>query len=949
MKKLILFFSMFAGLQVWGQGDTMRFKSPWELLDYAYQNTTFPIHGSNFLTDRSYEIPDSTIDSMFLADWYFNANEKKTLQTLQFMTWWDRTKNFKSDSLYFHYFNETQICDYVNPVNIPITVVDLKVNSLNGGFKNALNNDNLDPYPTITDADCSLRNLFYVGFFEDRIPTNRINLSIPEANLISNRERQVLYIRISFNSQQYDLYPGNTIELSGFSYGTTHFHFETHFDDGTTVNSSQDVTMYNPIGPKEKDVFAFDWGNYSIQYESRYNDNAGSSIDNPKIRYHIFYACSDKKIHKPFIVFTGFGPYMWQGGLEADLINWNQNWPRPYEQSLDQYNIGYQLSRLRADGFDIIFAQIAPPNASIELNSEVAIKVINNVNALKALDGCYEENIVMGYSAGALCARYALLKMEYRHLNNNGPHPHSKLFISNDGENRGANVPLGIQHTLAWLQQNENSLQLNTVALYYIVTAPLAKQLLAYYYTATGNESSPAQGQDQMRTDFLANQHSYNHIFNTHIEDYPSFQRNISISNGSSTPQYNSNGTVNHFPYPSEMGFVFLEQSGSVRRWQMSYVRPGQYEVFKYRRKPFLQPWVIEYAARTNNPRLLDNAPGGFFPHNEEANSDKFITKMINKAWDQEIYFNPDINEPRNFCFTPTMYTHDIRNYDIDANGGKLDYNFKFNLLNFTNEIMAAYGTDSSSNFYGYPHLGYPTNHYQVTPFDALFTFNQNTQHLINSRQISETFFVGEWTDMVSELPNFLQREAQGISCYLQNRRIGLFTLAGASYRADFSPRKELILGEHVTQQTDFVPVVFESNSISEAKAGKEIHFLPGVEIKSGAQVHFFIESDDCEMGKSYASDNEDESTAENATKNPTAFRENETLEFYPNPNNGAFTLNLDIAHQSHFWIYGLDGQLKDSGELTSKSISVVLPKGVYLITIQSNGQWYQGKLVIGW
>jgi hypothetical protein len=696
MRVLILFLLLSLGVRA---QDSLEFTSPWEMLDHAYQNTSSSINGSTYLTNRTFDFSDEMIDSLFTPAFLENSTANKTSQLLNYLKWWNLSKTFDDDPIYADYFNKTQAYDYESTIDFPLVIMDIKANTVDNTVYNGLiNSTNVNPYPAFTNYNTFQREFFYLGFLEDTIPTNRIRITLPVLNVISNKTRQVSFVQLSIGGLVFQLFPGGSIDLSSIVENYTMIQFETHFDDGSIQTSNHPI--YAAQISEEKS--AFSWYNYSEQFEERLIVGQDSGLDNPKIRFRIFYSCIDKKLHKPMVIFTGFGPHMWNSIPLGGLINWNQNWPKPYDQLLDQYNIGNQFEILREQGYDIVFAQVLPPNASINLNELVIQKVINTVNVLKTIDGCHEENIIMGFSAGALGARFALLHMEKDHLENNGPHHHSKLFISNDGENLGANVPLAYQHMLAWLKTNENSLQLKTRALYYIFHAPLAQELLAYYYIGTGTPASPNQGAHPSRTIYLNNQNANNHSLNTHLQGYPSFQRNISISNGSSTPDYGGfPNTTSHYPFPNEVGFYPMKQGSSAnRKFEARYLMPGQADVFSYRIKPFLQPWQVVYKARTNNPRLLDDAPGGLFPFNDEGNSDKFISKLILKQWDAELWGNLDVDEARNFAFTPTLYTHDIRNYNIDANQGKLDYNTKAFRLNYINAYQAFLDDPTnSSNF----------------------------------------------------------------------------------------------------------------------------------------------------------------------------------------------------------------------------------------------------------
>lgn len=940
MKRLLLFFFMLVGVQAWGQNDTLVFENPRQLANYAFSASNWQTWNSTFLTNRTLLLNDSIIASMSSPVWQANASSKKSMQVLTLLDWWDMSNTIHRDSILDSYMEARFNFDGEELVDYPLVFADVRVNSVLPSLWNVYSQGTTqDAFPPLQQSDLFQRDIRYIGFLEDTVPTNLLRLTFPLENIFSNQTRSISMINVTVGGTTFTLLPGSTIDLSNVLNGNTSFDFSVQFDDGTLFETQQNLY----ITPRPKS--AFNLGTYSEQYEERLTVGASSGLNNPKIQYRIFYACADKKLRKPYIVFTGFGPHTDKG-----LINNNQGWPTDYFTLLNQFNVTNVFGELREKGFDIVFAQINPPNASTDLNTEVAIKVINAVNTRKNSDGYYEENIVTGYSAGALCARLALLKMEKRYLENNGKHPHTRLFISNDGENLGANVPLGLQHTFDYMMDYEyDAWNLKLYAINYIFNVPLAQELLYYFHTQTGSPSYPSQGWHPLRTSYLALQSTYNHSKNTHLQDYPSFQRNVSISNGSSIPEYVS-GSVDHYPYPSEMGHIFLKQNNSFKRWEATFLKPGIHRVFYYEQKPLFKPWQVRYAAATINPLLLDNAPGGLFPFGEKP-----IVEQALVIFDGETPGEPNIRRGSQFSFTPTVFTHDVRNIGTQFAGGKLDYNFKVNKLMYDNENSASTNLPiNASNFYGYPHLGYPSNHYTVTPFDALFTFDQNTEHLTGLAK-SPTDNVGVPSAMQPVLVAFHVLETEGEHMYLQNRKVGEYTTAGASYRADFTTSNSITMGEHVTQKTDFLPVSFEANSISEVMAGTIVHLKPGVHLKAGADVHLFIGTENCPKSTQNTSQTGDSEEDAEYNYNRIQRMERQSAEslwkVYPNPSNGSFRIQLpeNYTEPVELKLVQPNGIVCFGTTLTgSSNLSVPsLASGMYIVYLKFNNSWQHQTLII--
>ena len=217
-----------------------------------------------------------------------------------------------------------------------------------------------------------------------------------------------------------------------------------------------------------------------------YNDN----INNITAYYGIWYRCNhNNTIRKPILIVSGFDP--------SDMIRIAgekpEGNPKAYLYSVANKN-GF-LDRLREFGYDIIIYRSGSSTESIIDNAMNLVnfmqeKVIN----VKTSDN---ELVVLGASMGGLVCRYALTYMEYHNI----PHK-TRLFISMDSPQNGANVPLGFQYMAYYLNKDLLGLvpqlsgainnQLGCVA---------AKQMLIYHYDATiGNTA----GCHVERTNYLS-------------------------------------------------------------------------------------------------------------------------------------------------------------------------------------------------------------------------------------------------------------------------------------------------------------------------------------------------------------------------------------------------------------------------------------------------------------
>lgn len=928
--------------------DTISFENPKQMTNYAFSNTASSGLSSSYLIDRTLDIEENAYNHYLHGD----TNLVKGVNNLHLFTlleWWDMNQKFQRDSVLYPIYNHFYTMDNEKELHIPLFVVDLDVIKIKKDVWTELKNERgSTPFRSIYQTDVINNHIETASVFLDSFAYNKVFLDFNSSTFFSNRSRKVVEINLQLGNSRKQLVPGTPIDISEWVGQKGRITLRILFDDSTTLVKSQDIIMQHSMVPKSLNT---DWTNGVLR---QYLDSGlPTTIENPEAKYSIYHGCSDRKLRKPFIMVAGWGPH-----TDKSLINNNQGWPTPLWKLAEQFNQEGLIENLHDQGFDVVLVQFNPPNASIIKNSALLEKVINHVNTMKFENNSFEENILMGFSAGALASKLALQQMEKKHLEQNGPHPHTKLFISNDGENGGANVPLGMQHAVKYLWQYEYNnfpTDYNTYALHYILNAPLSKELLYYFHSATGSGDSPGQGPDPMRTGYLQYHDWNNHAKNTHLPGYPSFQRNISISNGSSTPDYNfSNYYSNHYPYPSEPGAYFFKQHGSLMGWVnrnfgATFLKHGIHRVFYYEFKPLFKAWRVRYEAKTNNPLVVDNAPGGII----------FIEQnpiiAINNELQSELTGAPDILQDHLFSFTPTVLTHDVKNLNAHVVDGYPNYNFKENKLMYDDEFFAIINNPSfASNFYGYPHLGYPSNHYDYVPFDALFCWNENTEHLIGNKK-SSSYYAGEWSAMKPVLKNFVVEEAEGWNIFLQNRQLGFYTRAGYTFRVDFEAENGIYLGNHVTQKTDFKNFSSETNAVVEAQAGKEIIFKPGVHLKAGTYFHAFIGDIACEKAlftsDAPSSDGEMIKDLERMEIRQQQTNDDDKPHIYPNPNNGSFKIRWETEHTNTplmitiLDLYGKEVFKTDA--LTEHEIQPGLLKGYYIIVIQKENRCYTEKIIV--
>jgi hypothetical protein len=162
----------------------------------------------------------------------------------------------------------------------------------------------------------------------------------------------------------------------------------------------------------------------------------------------------------------------------------------------------------------------------------------------------FQQDITLiGPSMGSEVAQYALAYMEH----NNIP-SHVKTYISFDGPQQGANVPIGLQNMIEYLTKRGLLSKLSGVKTNIrngLYNGLAARQLIAHHVSANAQFPTP----DALRTTFLNNLQA--------VGTYPSLCRKVSIINGL------SNGTLNpdHLTFNESLMHIINKRKGWKSVW----------------------------------------------------------------------------------------------------------------------------------------------------------------------------------------------------------------------------------------------------------------------------------------------------------------------------------------------------------------------------------------------
>jgi len=301
--------------------------------------------------------------------------------------------------------------------------------------------------------------------------------------------------------------------------------------------------------------------------------------------------------------------------------------------------------RLRNMGYDIITLNFADPKNYIESNAMLLVELIKRINNSKVGD---DPLTIVGVSMGGLVTRYALSYMEANNINHQ-----TKLFISYDTPNKGANIPFGLQQLM--LDYHNNIYTIGPIAPYWAYLAnPAASEMLRYHVLSYEVPS--------LSYNFVKFMNKLKNL--NGCNGYPKNCRNIALSLGS----LNASGQLSVKGNPMLSGGIAFEYSSSVP--YLGNLQDGY--VCTVPTSPPLSPGSVGVGTENKgltvntlhylNPSIpIDIAPGGY---NEILG---YVADGI-----ADIAFSglkPTVKKSCiNSCFIPTISALDYKETDLFYN-----------------------------------------------------------------------------------------------------------------------------------------------------------------------------------------------------------------------------------------------------------------------------------------
>lgn len=354
------------------------------------------------------------------------------------------------------------------------------------------------------------------------------NVKIPSNIFYSNYQSFVQSIQIDFdNGNGFVIVPFNqNISVNYLTEGLKIWKYKLILTNGTSLLSQSKIEV-------TQGVDTIPWGTATNTMTA----NATSSVASSTIYSHNITATKNYNgafgtvkltiddtnndgIRKPLIVAEGFDAGII---LSPESVN-GMNTYASFRNTVA--NGGIELRSLIYNNnkqYDIIYVDWDNGVDYLQKNAFALEAVIAWINSVKIGT---EKNVVLGQSMGGVITRYALADMEQSSLDHK-----TRLFVSHDAPQQGANIPVSVQYMFRHLTN-----------LYNQIPTPWGTQLVSIPFLENSILDQPATKQMLMNwvnpysnIDNNLSSNFYNELRNKGLVSsggYPLNCRNIAISNG---------------------------------------------------------------------------------------------------------------------------------------------------------------------------------------------------------------------------------------------------------------------------------------------------------------------------------------------------------------------------------------------------------------------------------
>ncbi|CAM1370977.1 T9SS type A sorting domain-containing protein [Tenacibaculum xiamenense] len=869
---------------------------------------------------------------------------------------------------------------------------NISVSSLNSKKTSniqGVTNDILDFFKNQTDEDELVQPFGLIlnnaSFIDEQ--TGETKFRDKSGRLVPNFESRSLYKKVLLKAAGViELYPDNGYEVGQLKYDSKFINtskdisiksIEINLNDGKgfqmfgkrnpslsynrTVDYSKAIARvsYELNGQHFTDNIKFyitTKSNESVRYENRGSDGPWDEIwrnVNPipfnglKFRVGIKYGCGNNgKIRRPIIISPPYRPLIQPFSMKK---YWNQ------------FNVGGLFDKYVNLGYDIIFIRQNFGFLSLQKTGAELAEFIKYINNLKKTNYPNEdwENILMGYSMGGQNARYALLKLEKEHMEAGGEHHHTRLYIPFDSPHHGANIPLFAQATYKTFANTNIVASIAYSSLIDPASTDMGLYSINSYTDLPGTNifrkeriphphSNAIDYQNEIVSDF---NHHYSNTGDTR-KTFPAFTRNVAVSTGSYKDDYEDKWNL----YPGKL--LFSQNAPGITPYGVGVVNrdinASYYSTSSprriFRRRDFYLavfiPLYIRKEYHMQNAYEWDLAQGGYKTlfYDGAAGGATTILRLGafgfgTKHYKDEMSFLPLVSS---LAINPTIWQNNNIKYNLQAN-----------------DLFIAGLTPSGSNIvtnnFGYPNLGHPSDHFKITPFEAIYADIHSWDHIVMKKTVED---YGSVTSAdFNPLVDFLVNEVEAEEVALQNKVIGENHTLSSNYRykAWYKGWKKVSFGSNITYKTDPGDYIIKKTGDITSFSGGAVTLEPGFSVEPGGTFLAYIDQKrrdnsawyDCyyygprngEQTSTATDSNLDDLENSIETDTPDKLTENKLLVF-PNPNSGKFTLQVNkTSNGGRLEIFSLDGRLVFRQQILKTKTNVLadLKPGLYGIVYYPN------------
>ncbi len=831
----------------------------------------------------------------------------------------------------------------------PIGVADFRYNRLDEEFgiqnglliKNGLSYNDTDT--SNTSAYSEYRVQLTAPLFDNHSSPN-MGLVFKSEHFFSNHKdtNDVNFLEVYIDSNWWmvgfneiiDFVPTNE-EIQSLKLRVTYSNGE-QFENDIFINTPEQV-LGNSIIPK---------GDNICNEVSEYTEGVIRKLVACRIN-----GCADSN-HPPhgktYILVTGYRPPIFGQSFDKTWSIYNTHHQHLLQHQLDN---GYDVYLIK---FNI---HNTPQSHGMIESAKLFVKFLKDLNANK--EDKYGENVIHASSMGADIVNLALLIMENDHFqDNNYPHHHSRLFIAYDGNFYGANIPLAYQYQIysGFKQPAQNPVfplsanpSLETtflrVYLYATMEQKTVKELLMYH--AQGNNLQLFDNNEE-HLKITPTHHPFRQTFlnelaiydsGNHFIPIPNATRNVSISLGKISGPNNWSNTSNvQFKDPGEywLDFTVSPYISKIR----SAVYTSDY-VDLFRRKKLgvtLLPLSlnVDHKVEVKHMQEIDVAAGSYL---EGLGN---VISIASRAYlDGTTPFHP--NTAKQYFSHKAVLTALAINKNLWPTDGSMNLNMQSLGLMYNNRTPS--GILLLSDHYGYPNLGRPNDHFDITPFEAIYVDHTIDPHIdLKDRDQAD----------LAELNGFIFNEVEPWYLGLQNQNLGAQARSNYIYKSRRSALHGITVGYNVTPTTDLGDYNVKPNADLILHAGEYIDLFPGTTFEEGCKGTLILGYSVCGplFGKSI--ENNNETTPHNAI---STLEKTETttdrfgVKVFPNPNNGSFSIESTTKNPiSSYKIYNFSGTLVVEESIVNTQRLVLnrrLEKGTYIVVVTIDGVTVREKLII--